>query len=144
MRSCTIPAGKAVFMPVFNWIFGAGVFDCHPTVPGVPCDVPGLVDLAAENTEAAEILDVYVDGVKVRNVSKYRAFSPGPFPITYPEDSVVGVPAGTYFPQVADGYWLLFTPFSKGEHKISVHVRAPDTIYGTYDFMVDYYLTVGK
>src|ERR1051325_2933921 len=34
-RSCTIPAGKAIFVPVHNWIFGSAAFDCDPTVPGV-------------------------------------------------------------------------------------------------------------
>src|SRR5262245_2884044 len=52
-RTCTIPAGKALFMPIFNSIFGAGVYDCDPTVPGVPCDVPTLLAAAAVNTEAA-------------------------------------------------------------------------------------------
>jgi hypothetical protein len=141
-RSCTIPTGKFIFMPIFNWIFGAGVFDCEPTVPGVPCDVAALRDAGAANTEAAEILEVKIDNVPVQNVRGYRAFSPEAFSITYPENSVVGVDAGTYFPQIADGYWLMLTPFSKGEHLIEVSVRAPDTIFGLLEFTVVYRLTV--
>lgn len=32
------------------------------------------------------------------------------------------MPAGTYFPQVADGYYMLLAPLSVGTHTIAVHV----------------------
>lgn len=41
-RSFTVPADKAIFLPVHQWIFGATVFDCDPSNPGVPCNVPTL------------------------------------------------------------------------------------------------------
>ena len=141
-RTCTVPAGKALFTPVSNWIFGAGVFDCDPTVPGVPCDVDDLRALAAANTEAAEVLEVTIDDVPVQNVRDYRASSPEPFSITYPENSVTGVPAGTYFPQVADGYWLMLSPLSAGQHTIRIHVRAPGTIFGLIEYELVTHLTV--
>ncbi len=34
------------------------------------------------------------------------------------------VPAGTYSPQVADGYYLILKPLSAGEHTIEVHVES--------------------
>ena len=141
-RSYTMPAGKAIFLPVFNWIFGSGVFDCNPTVPGVPCCVPCLQETAAANTESADILEVSIDGVSVKNVRSYRAASPGAFPVTYPENSVIGVAAGTYSPQVADGYWLMLAPLAKGTHDIRLHVRAPNTSYGFMEFQVIHHITV--
>ena len=98
--------------------------------------------MAAANTEAAEILEVFVDGVPVSNVRGYRAAPAQPFSVTYPEDSVVGVPAGTYFPQVADGYWLMLAPLTPGQHTIVVHTVAPDTIFGLIEFNVIHRLTV--
>src|SRR5262245_56063587 len=141
-RSCSVPAGKAIFMPVYNWIFGAGVFDCDPTVPDVPCDVPALQAAAAANTDAADVLEVTIDGVPVQNVRGYRASSPGPFSITYPENSVVGAAAGTYYPQVSDGFWLMLVPLTKGGHTLEVHVLAPGTTSGTIEFTVITHLTV--
>ena len=140
-RSCTVPTGKALFMPVFNWIFGSGVFDCDPTVPGVECDVPTLRAAAAANTEAADILEVTIDGVALDDVEAYRAQSPV-FPLTYPENSVLGLPAGEYSPQVADGYWLMLAPLSRGEHTVHIHVRAPETIFGLIEFDFIAHLTV--
>ena len=99
-RSFQVPAGKALFVPVFNWIFGAGAFDCDPSNPGVPCVVCDLEQLAAANTRAADVLEVSIDGVAVQNVRRYEASSQGPFAVFYPENSVVGLPAGRYFPNV--------------------------------------------
>ncbi len=143
-RSYTVPAGKALFVPVFNCIFGAGVFDCDPTVPGVPCVVCELQDTAAVNTEAIEVLEVTIDGRPVKNVRRYRASSPGPFAIHYPDNSVAGVPEGDYFPQVADGYWLMLEPLAPGEHEIVIAVSGQTPYFGPVEFVVIHHITVPK
>jgi hypothetical protein len=141
-RDFSVPTGKTIFMPVFNCIFGAGVFDCDPTVPGVPCVVCDLQDTAAENTEAIEVLDVTIDGQPLKDVRQYRASSPGAFSIEYPENSLVGVEAGTYFPQVADGYWLMLEPLAKGEHEIVVKVRGETPYFGLVEYEITHNITV--
>lgn len=141
-RWYTIPHGKTLFLPVFVWIFGSGAFDCTPSVPGVPCDVPSLTATAAFNTEAATVLEVLIDGVPVQNLRDYRASSPGAFSITYPENSVTGLPAGTYYPQVADGYWLMLAPLSSGQHTIQMHVVAPATSNGPIEYTVSQHLNI--
>jgi hypothetical protein len=123
--TCHVPAGKAIFMPVYNWIFGAGVYDCDPSVAGVPCDEATLRASAAAATEAATVLEVYLDGVPIQDLRDYRAISPETFAVTFPENNLLGLGAGTYFPQVADGYWLMLAPLPKGEHTLIVHVEAP-------------------
>jgi hypothetical protein len=138
-RNVTVPSGKAIFVPVHNWIFGAGVFDCQPTVPGVTCDVPTLQAAAAARTEAAETVRAWIDGVAVANIRSYRAASPEPFSITLPTGAVFGLDAGTYYPQVADGYWLMLAPLSKGDH--SIRVRCVNTVGGV-DQTLNIHLTV--
>jgi hypothetical protein len=143
-RQFVVPHGKTLFLPVFQTVFGSGVFDCEPTVPGVVCDVPTLETTAAANLGLpGQVLEVTIDGVSVANVSRFRATSSAPFSVTYPENSVVGVPAGVYFPQVADGYWLMLPPLSTGQHEIVVRVFAPDTpSFGTVDFTLTDHITV--
>lgn len=141
-RSFTVPKDKFLFFPVYNWIFGSGIFDCEPTVPGVPCDVDVLRAGAAEQTETAEILDVSINGLPVPDVRRYRASSPDPFSLTYPENSVVGVDAGTYYPRVTDGYWLMLAPLQRGTHEIVSYVKAPGTLFGLIEFTVVHHITV--
>jgi len=116
-RTCAVPTGKALFFPVLNIAFGAGVFDCEPTVPGVPCNVDTLRAAAAAAMDNPLLLEVSIDGAPLQNLSAYRAQSPV-FSLTFPDDAVFGLPTGTFTPQVADGYWVLLAPLSKGAHII--------------------------
>lgn len=123
-RYSTIPAGKSLFVVVNTWIFGSGAFDCHPSVPGVVCDVDSLRASATAAIDAVQVAQVWIDGVPVENIWDYRASTPAPFEITYPENSVTGLPAGTYSPQVADGIWLMLRPLKPGNHTITIHIES--------------------
>lgn len=141
-RSYQVPAGKALFVPVYTWIFGAAAFDCDPSNPGVPCVVCDLEQLAAANTQVADVVEAFIDGVPVQNVRRYEASSAGPFAINYPENSVVGLPAGSYFPNLADGYWLMLKPLSPGKHEIRIHVNYPGLTYDPNEFTGIYHIEV--
>lgn len=126
-RNVTIPADKAIFLPVSQWIFGATVGDCAPSNPGVNCNVPTLKKSAADATKAASLLEVSIDGVAVSDVKDFRVLSPTAFNVTLPADNVptalgLPLPAGTYGPQVGDGYYMLLAPLGAGSHTIVVHV----------------------
>jgi len=145
-RTLTIPLGKYIFMPINQWIFGATVFDCDPSNPGVVCDVPALQAAAATNTTASTTLEVAIDGRQLANVRQFRAASPGAFSVTLPVGNVPEVgfgaptPAGTYFPHVSDGYWLMLSPPFPGQHTITVHVVNP--FAGEY--LITYNITVPR
>ena len=133
-RNITIPSGKALFFAVQPWIFGAGTFDCEPTVPGVPCDLPTLHAAAATATDGSSVVEASIDGVPVSDAIGYRAADGGSFSITVPADNPIGVPAGTYAPQVTDGYWLLLAPLSLGAHTIQSHVVSNQ--FGGFEYTV--------
>ncbi len=137
-RSFTMPAGKAIFLPVHQWIFGATVFDCEPSVPGVPCVAKTLKQAAADATKAVALMDVSIDGQAISDVKDYRVKSPESFSVTVPDDNISGLPAGTYSPQVADGYYMLLAPLEVGYHTISLHVVSS---FG-FEYSVSYDITV--
>jgi hypothetical protein len=146
-RSFTMPAGTAIFIPVYQWIFGATVGDCRPSNPGVACQVPALKASAAAAATSIQAMQVTVDGQAVASLTQYRAQSPGAFPVTLPDGNVLQLfglpdPAGTYAPQVADGYWLLLQPLAPGQHAIRV-AGTPDPNFGT-PFDVTYTITVSN
>lgn len=141
-RTCTVPHNKALFLPVYTAVWGAGAFDCEPSVPGVECDIDDLRELAAGYAEAVDVLEVTIDGRPIANIRRYRASSPEPFAIDYPENSITGLPMGTYYPNVTDGYWLMLTPQSPGWHTIQVYARADDTVLGPIVYLLEYHLKV--
>jgi hypothetical protein len=124
-RSFTMPAGKALLIPVNTWIFGAIAGDCDPSNPGVTCDIPTLRASADFAVSTIQTLDVLIDGRPVRHVGDYRAKSPGGFNVTTPEDAVLGLPTGTFGPHVQDGYWLMLEPLVPGTHNIIIRVVNP-------------------
>jgi hypothetical protein len=140
-RSFTIPQGKMLFLPVTPWIFGSVAGDCGASNPSVTCDVPTLRDSAAVAATSVQTMEVSIDEVPVQDIRRYRAISPDSFSVTLPQGDVFGLPAGTYTPQVADGYWLMLAPLAAGTHTITVHV-IPNPSFGG-EFRVIYHLTVG-
>jgi hypothetical protein len=109
----------------------------------VACDVAALRATAASNTEKAIILEVTIDGTPQQNIRQYRALSPLPFEITYPENPVVPLSAGTYYPQISDGFWLMLHPLPPGPHTIELRVYAPGTTNGDIDFTIVHHIVVG-
>ena len=131
-RNCTIPAGKSLFFPILNGFFGAGVFDCFPTIPKVACLLPTLRAAAAASMDSVT-LQAELDGaplVPAGSLSDFRVRSPE-FAITFPDGNVYGlkragnVQRGTYLPNVADGYWVMLLPLSPGPH--TLHFKGTST-----------------
>jgi hypothetical protein len=128
---CTVPPGKGLFFPLLN------AFDVHVSctvAPSLcdPFDTPEKIwnDLQNNLGFAASELHATIDGVPVGNLdpatTPYRACA-GPvarcsapsFSFTFPADNLFGLPAGTYAPAVADGFYLLLAPLAPGAHTIT-------------------------
>jgi hypothetical protein len=138
-RSCTVPAGKDMFFPILNGVFGQGVGDC--TGPS-DCDPTALRKPAAANVDNPQLLEVSIDGVGVRNVDQYRVTSPV-FNAFFPQGAIFGIAPGTHGPLVSDGYWLVVKPLSQGQHTIHITGVASPSAGGSI-YEVTYRLTVTK
>ena len=138
-RECTVPLGKHLLLPVINMI--------HYT-PGHALRgdrVPSCRQLqawAAVNNDQLSSAVVLLDGVPVKDVSRYRVRSRGCFPL-YPDQP----PPPNHLVQIAasDGYWLLFPPLSPGRHTLSVGANydADGSGYGRMVQSFEYVLWVG-
>jgi hypothetical protein len=121
-------------------MFGAGVNDCEPTVPGTPCILPTLRKAAADSMDSVT-LEASVDGVNLRDLHELRVASPE-YTLTLPPLNFVSVAAGTYSPNVADGYYVLLKPLRSGAH--TIHFKGDVTAgpFAGFSTEVTYNLTV--
>lgn len=136
-RNCTVPAAKALFFPIINSLFGAGVGDCDPTNPGVPCNLADLRVASIASLDSVT-LAASIDGKPLQNLDRQRVQSPV-LTITFPVLAVFGLPAGTFAPNVSDGYWLMLSPLRPGNH--TIHFKGTIT-GGPFVVEVTYMLTV--
>jgi hypothetical protein len=115
-RTCTIPSGKALFIPLVNIAFW---------VPEDGVDVGAVRSLGNAQIDTTSALQVSIDGVVVEDPFAYRAESPpGGFALKFgPLLPAFGSPSPTPDPRdaVGDGYWILLAPLARGTHVIQFH-----------------------
>lgn len=110
-RTCTIPAGKAIMIPLIN-------AECDYIAKPNLKTPQQLLSCAKSENEGAAGLDASVDGVKIPGLLAYRVQSPL-FNFTYPANNLNGVPAG-HTQGISDGYWVIFKPLPVGDHTIHI------------------------
>lgn len=132
-RTCTIPSGKALFFPIVN-----GLAD---TIGTPQWTVDSMKAVLNPFISSLSGLTAELDGKPITGVASYRVTT-GSFSYTLPERNVFqyfGSPIspGTVAPAVADGYYLMLAPLSKGAH--TLHFKG-----GNANFVQDitYHLTV--
>jgi hypothetical protein len=110
-RTCTVPAGKAILVPV-------GSVECSFAEFG---EFGGTTEeelhtCAEEDQSSNPILFLSVDGRQIQQLEKYRIHSRA-FNVTFPENALFGAKAGPSV-AVSDGYWIILEPLPPGEHEI--------------------------
>ena len=136
-RAVTIPHGIFLFFGLLNAEFSS------------------LEGFATEGEQRAEsafwvdhIVDLFctIDGVSVKSLTAYRVAS-SQFVFTAPTPWIFG-PVGGAGTSVADGYYLMLAPLSKGQHTIhfggSFHFSVAEGDPFDGDFLLDmtYHITV--
>jgi hypothetical protein len=127
-RSVTIPAGKFIFFPVLN-VVDDNVGNGCTTPTTTPCLGRLTIDQLFTQLEGflnVTALHASIDGNPVDDLFKHHETAPA-FNYTYQlTDNLAEVvfgyagpdAAGTVFPAVADGYYLMLRPLSAGQHTI--------------------------
>ncbi|MBI3347834.1 MAG: hypothetical protein HY020_11585 [Burkholderiales bacterium] len=134
--SCTMPAGKPIFMPALAYFYE---YPCPAPYPQLP---PGQSLEAFLRAATAEFIDgissisMTMDGKPI----KLRRAATGLFPFTAAQDWVKYDTCITGAPQVAlaDGHWALIDAPSVGKHVINLKVSHPwlGSIDGTWNINV--------
>jgi hypothetical protein len=120
-RSCTIPAGKSILVPLIN-------AECSEAEGqgGTPAELRAC---AKGFADAFTDLSLTIDGVPVPDLSRFRVHSQV-FHFTAADGNAFGVPAGTTR-SVADGYWALIGPLAPGQHIVSFGGTYPPVQFTT-------------
>ncbi|MGZ3610790.1 MAG: hypothetical protein ACXWPG_14540 [Ktedonobacteraceae bacterium] len=141
-RNCTVPKGKALFIPLINsWADNV----CNSP----PLTVDQLRTNAANGVYPPSNLHASVDGHAFTDLRSYRSRSPV-FSYTLPPspdnviDAAFGVslpgpcwPSLTVAPAVADGYYIMLAPLCEGVHTINFGGSGPGiTLDMTYKLKV--------
>jgi hypothetical protein len=108
-RSCVIPQGKAILLPVVNNECSYLEFPAYKTEAELTKCASSLIDKASN-------LKVTIDGVNIPDLNKYR-FQSSLYNFTMPSDNVLGLAPGTT-DSSANGYWIMLKPLTKGTHTI--------------------------
>ena len=109
-RTVVVPSNRYIFFPLITTLAAGG---------GTEAELRFRVNRLMNNVTRLELI---IDGVRVRNLFKYRAQSPrGGFVLRVRPNSLfteLGAPPGNYAPAVQAGYWIMLKPLPVGEHKI--------------------------
>jgi hypothetical protein len=123
----TVPADKLLLMPV-TWAVNAMIpLDCCPMTAQefLQCAPPGLEAWLLHATNNDQDLYAVLDDQPFVDVAQFRVHSAAPFQVAWSADSVwnaapCGQQLGAFTSDVVwcDGYWMLLTPLSAGEHTL--------------------------
>jgi hypothetical protein len=133
-RSCTVPAGMAIFIPLAH-------SQCSTTdvPPYFGRDEAELAACAVRDGDAsgAAGITLSIDGEMVPDLEPFRATTP-PFSQVVGADNMYSLPAGVSL-AVGDGYQVILMPPPPGEHEIVFSWPGAEG-----DVVVTYHLTVAE
>ena len=139
-RSCTVPKGTALLLPLVNAV-------CTQ-VAGDGDTVQKLTDCAAGFAGSVDTVDAAVDGKPITGLKPQFRFPSGAFTLNLPAGSIIlddstsqPVPAGPTL-AAADGYYVMLTPLTPGVHTVTFGGTATIPQDGVFTTEVTYQITV--
>jgi len=125
-RSCVIPDGRSILFPIIVSQFS------HSEKPTL--NHRELVRYTADDINETSVLEVIIDGIHLRNLSKYRIQSY--FILDLVRGNIWDVQPGPTW-AASDGFWVFLKPLNKGKHTISFHGVEPN-----FETSVTYDITI--
>lgn len=147
-RACTVPGDKYLYFPVANGEDSALEENTSEHPGDVNYQQIGYMRQLEDPWAAApQVLFAIIDGVAVPNLMRYSVQSTV-FSFTIPYDNYLKVvyaqpsdyPAGSYFPAVDQGQYLMIAPLPPGRHVIHFGASWPSG----FAFDVNYTIKVTK
>ncbi len=124
-RSCTIPAGKTLFFPTINF-FQNNVGNGTEVCPKTHFSIPTMWGILNPEVAAVTTHEATVDNVPQQD--QRAGPNNTPYNVKIPEDNLFNlacgsppnplIPAGTYSPNVSDGFYVMLAPLPTGTHTI--------------------------
>jgi hypothetical protein len=130
-RSCVVPEGAYIFVPLLGSecstveqppFFGRDEAELRVCASNAVDMAEGAFDMTA--------MQLTVDGETLVGLSSYRAATPR-FALWLPEDNLLGSEQRVA-DSVADGYQVMLSPLSEGEHELMISIPGPEPITITY------------
>lgn len=129
-RTCTIPVGKAVLMPIIN-------YECSFADEPMIKSEEDLEQKCKMEIDDIKNLYVSIDGTFLNNLDRYRVRS-SVFPINLRVNNILGVKPGMT-KMVTDGFWIFLKPLKYGHHKVTSFGSCQSgriKIQTTYDLII--------
>lgn len=132
-RQCKVPRGKNLFFPIVNSENSPPPPD---TINNFRTGVQGVIDGTTK-------LEVDLDGNSLKDLRPFRIQS-SVFIFTLPDDNIFTAsgqtePAGSYFPAVDDGVYVMLKPLAPGSHLLHFTGSFPAF---NFSFDITYHLKV--
>jgi hypothetical protein len=108
IRECTLPAGKAILVPIINTE--------RSTAELQGATDSKLVEIATNDINEVNHLDAIIDGVTIHDLKTYRTRTL-PFHATISNNNFMQLAPG-HTRMVSDGFWILLKPLSVGKHTV--------------------------
>ena len=155
-RSCTVPAGTAIFFPLVNatWVeFPGDEIFTDEDIRYLLATAVGDIACQLRATVDSTIAPIFGGGEVPAPVTDWqrpvvRAQSPK-YQADLPEGNIFGAPAGLNPRMIAEGYWVMLPPLSPGQHVVTLNAAQcveregePGVLDRVFETEVTYNLTV--
>lgn len=138
-RTCTVPAGKALWLPIV--LNECSTVEPPPSHGDDPRDLRQCAALISDGI-GPETVKLTIDDVRTRDLRNFRTVSPL-FDFTLPAtDNLLGLDGVTSASSISDGYSVMIKPLSPGTHVIHAEGDFVSGPSSGLSFAVTYNLTV--